>query len=397
MAAYIYTGFTRDGKPVKGIKEAVSKQQAMTLLTAQGILISEIQQNTPKTGSPISKVFRHKKNLADLYFQLSLLLRSGIPLVEAIDIVVRTTKNAKERAILQDTATKVSEGMRFSDALGKHIEYFDPMYVNLVKASEKIGRLADVLMDIAEYEEQKKKNADKLVSALVYPITILLLGLGVLGFMLAVIVPKMQGVFAATKQEIPNSTKILLAVANFSKEYGVVVIIAIILIALGLQYFYRRNRKFRMRVDKRLFLFGVVAQSAVARFSYILAFQLREGLPLTDGLFYATETMSNHYMKMIMGEVREKVQSGIKFSVAVKDAKIFPELFPAAVSTGESSGNMPELLERVNEFYSKRIDKRISGLLSILEPLFIVTIGILVAFVVLSIMQPILNMNTMIG
>ncbi|MDR2104646.1 MAG: type II secretion system F family protein [Deferribacteraceae bacterium] len=396
MSAFKYEGFTKSGRSVKGVKEALSRQQALVQLTAEGVLISSIAPASIKPKGVFAGIFKARKNLADIYFQLALLLRSGIPLVDAINIIIRSSKNAAERETLIDVASKVSEGMRFSDALDKHSGYFEPMYVNLVKASERIGRLSDVLMDIAEYEETKSENTDKLVSAMIYPAVVLIMGFGVLGFLMAVIVPKMQGIFSAVKQELPASTKLLLAAADFSKEFGGFLILLFVFIIFALQYIYRNNNKFRMNIDRYLFRSNLAAQSAVARFVYILAFQLREGLPLADSLYFATKTVRNSYMRSILEDAREKVLSGVKFSTALKNAGVFPELFPAAAAIGESSGTLPELLGRVHLFYTKRIDKFISGALSIVSPLFIVIVGALVAFVVISIMLPLLSMSSLV-
>jgi type II secretory pathway component PulF len=150
-------------------------------------------------------------------------------------------------------------------------------------------------------------------------------------------------------------------------------------------------------VDKRIYSFEIVGQQIVSRFTHILAFQLKEGLPLSDALYHATQTVTNSYIKGVLLDIREKVQAGVKFSQAVKDAGIFPELFPAALTTGESSGNMSELIERVSEFYSKRIDTFTTTFLSIIEPLFIILLGLMIGFVVISIMLPLMTINTMIG
>ena len=398
MATFHYRGVTKTGKNVKGYKDAASKQSVLSELTAEGIFITEIKlgDSTKKSGF-LSRIKSSKKNLADYFFQLSLLLRSGIPLVEALGIIARTTESEKEKGIIMDSASKVSEGMRFSDALAYHENYYSPMYVNLIKASENVGRLSAVLMDIATYEENKRANADKLSSALVYPIVILLIGLGVLVFMLTVIVPKMRSIFEAAGQDIPVMTKILLSVSGFVQHYGLFFFLLIALAALIFRYFYKRNEKFRLRIDERLFKSELIAQSAITRFAHILAFQLREGLPLTDALYYSTLTMTNKYFRRVLEDVRKEVQSGVKFSRSVKDAGIFPELFPAAVSTGESAGNMPELLERVTEFYGRKIEKYTSAILSVLEPVFIVCIGLLVGFVVLAIMVPLMNMGSLAG
>lgn len=150
------------------------------------------------------------------------------------------------------------------------------------------------------------------------------------------------------------------------------------------------------RIDKKLFKINLVSHVSVSKFAHVLSFQLKEGLPLTDALHYASLVIDNKYMYNIVSQVRESVQAGTKFSVAVRNAGIFPELFPAAVSTGESSGNMPELLERVNEFYSKNVDKFLTSFISAIEPIFIVIIGVLVGFIVVSIMQPLFSMNSLV-
>ncbi len=295
-----------------------------------------------------------------------------------------------------ESASKVSEGMRFSDSLSKYPKIFEPMYVNLIKASEQVGKLAAILADIAVYEEDKRKNTDKIKTAMVYPMTILVMGFAVLGFLLAFVVPKMESIFASMKQQIPASTQFLLHVSDFVSEYGLVLLLFIMFIIFSIRYLYRNNNKFRLALDKKLFKINLVSHVSVSKFAHVLSFQLKEGLPLTDALHYASLVIDNKYMYNIVSQVRESVQAGTKFSVAVRNAGIFPELFPAAVSTGESSGNMPELLERVNEFYSKNVDKFLTSFISAIEPIFIVIIGVLVGFIVVSIMQPLFSMNSLV-
>ncbi len=398
MATYSYKGVSKTGKNVKGVRESISRQTLTSELLSEGIFVTEIvdAQLKKKSFEKFEALLSSKKNLADTFFQLSLLLRSGIPLVEAIKIISKTTKHVKVKNALLEVSARVSEGMRFSEALSRYPNIFDPMYVNLIRASEQVGRLSAVLADIAVYEEDKRKNSDKLTSAMVYPMTILVLGLGVLGFLLTFVVPKMESIFESMKQNIPASTKFLLAVSDFMGNYGVFLLFFIFFIIFLLRYLYKNNKKFRLKVDKRIYKINLVASVSVAKFAHVLAFQLKEGLPLTDAIHFASETIDNLYLKEVIANVRTSVQSGTKFSVAVKNAAIFPELFPAAVSTGESSGNMPELLERVNEFYSKQVDKLLSSFVSIIEPLFIVFIGVLVGFIVVSIMQPLFQMNTLV-
>ena len=398
MAAYSYKGISKTGKEVKGVREAVSRQALTSELLSEGIFVSSISDMREKQPffAKLQEAFAKKLNLSDTFFQLSLLLRSGIPLVEALKIVAKSTKEQHLKNALLESASKVSEGMRFSDSLSKYPKIFEPMYVNLIKASEQVGKLAAVLADIAVYEEDKRKNTDKIKTAMVYPMTILVMGFAVLGFLLAFVVPKMESIFASMKQQIPASTQFLLKVSDFVSEYGLVLLLFIMFIIFTLRYLYKNNNKFRLAVDKKLFKINLVSHVSVSKFAHVLSFQLKEGLPLTDALHYASLVIDNKYMFDIVSQVKEAVQAGTKFSVAVRNAGIFPELFPAAVSTAESSGNMPELLERVNEFYSKNVDKFLTSFISAIEPIFIVIIGVLVGFIVVSIMQPLFSMNSLV-
>ena len=399
MASFNYTGTTADGRIERGTKESTSKIALTNELMRQGVFVSDISEVSIKKGQfdTFRTLFSAKKNLADTFFQLSLLLRSGITLVEAINIIAKSEKNEGLREALLDSASKVSEGMRFSESLARFPNIFDSMYVNLIKASENIGRLSAVLGDIAEYEEYKQKNNDKVSSALVYPMTILVMGMGVLGFLLSVVVPKMEKIFSSMKQEVPGTTKFLLAISDFVVNYGIILLVFLLFVIFVTRYNFRNNVKFRLKVDKRLYNIKLVSTTLVAKFAHILAFQLREGLPLTDALAHAGSTLNNRYIQSVINDVRTSVQSGVKFSRAIKNAEVFPELFPAAVSTGESSGNMPDLLDRVNEFYSKQVDKFLTRLVSLIEPLFIVFIGGMVGFIIVSIMQPLFQMNSMVG
>ncbi len=398
MAAYSYKGISKTGKEVKGVREAPSKHILTSELLSEGIFVSSISdmQSKPSIFAKIQEIFAKKINLADTFFQLSLLLRSGIPLVEALGIVAKSTKEQHLKNALMESASKISEGMRFSESLSKYPKIFEPMYVNLIKASEQVGKLAAVLADIAVYEEDKRKNTDKIKTAMVYPMTILVMGFAVLGFLLAFVVPKMESIFSSMKQQIPASTQFLLKASDFVSEYGLILLIFIMFIIFSIRYLYGNNDKFRLAVDKKLFKINLISHVSVSKFAHVLSFQLKEGLPLTDALHYASLIIDNKYMFNIVSQVREAVQAGTKFSTAVRNAGIFPELFPAAVSTGESSGNMPELLERVNEFYSKNVDKFLTSFISAIEPIFIVIIGVLVGFIVVSIMQPLFSMNALV-
>ena len=397
MPTFSYTGITKKGKKIKGVKDSLSKTSLLVELKQSGIFISDIEKITSKKKLPINISFGNNKNQqSDIFFQLSLLLKSGIPLVEALKIVAGSVRNERLKRMLLDTSSSVSEGKKFSVALEKHKHIIDEMHINLISISENIGRLADVLLDIAAYEEEKKKAFDKIRSAMVYPLTVFILGLGVVGFLLSYVVPKMEKVFSSVNREIPGSTKILIAVGDIIKNHGYWFTILLLILATGLRLFYSKNKDFRMAIDRKLYNLTFIKEILLSKFTHVFSFLLKEGLVMTDALKSSSRTLNNAYLQAIIYKIEDEVKGGIKLSTSVKKNSVFPELFVAAIVTGERTGNLYQILSRVSEFYRKRVDKFSSTFISIIEPLFIVLIGIVVGFIVISIMGPLFELNTLV-
>ncbi|MDY6820254.1 MAG: type II secretion system F family protein [Deferribacterota bacterium] len=398
MPTYTYEGLNKEGKVIKGIKEAPSKTSLLMELKNAGVLVSDVTPSRTKKRISILSIFGNKKKyIPDIFFQIALLLKSGIPLVEAIKVVAESVGSERLKKFLLDVSSTVSEGSRFSVALEKYkYSLIDEMYINLIRVSENIGRLADVLLDIVVYEEEKKKAFDKIRSALVYPITVFVLGLGVVGFLLSYVVPKMEKVFSSVNREIPASTQILIFSGEFIKNYGIFIAVFLLLFMMIIRYLYTKNNIFRFKIDSKLYNIRAIREILLAKFTHVFSFLLREGLPLTDALKSASSTVNNIYLRDVILEVQEDVKGGMKMSKSMESKKIFPELFLAAVVTGESSGNLPGILERVSEFYSKKVEKFSSAFISVIEPLFIVFIGLIVGFIVISIMGPLFELNTLI-
>jgi type II secretory pathway component PulF len=398
MPTFTYEGLNKEGKVIKGVKESPSKTTLLIELKNEGLLVSDITEVSRKKRFSIYFPFANKKKqIPDIFFQIALLLKSGIPLVESLKVVANSITSDRMKKFLLDLSASVSEGTRFSVALEKYKgSLADEVYINLIRVSENIGRLADVLLDIVAYEEEKKKAFDKIRSAMIYPLTVFILGLGVVGFLLSYVVPKMQKVFASVNKQIPTSTKLLIASGDFIKHYGFFVAVLLLLILFGLRLLYAKNKNFRMALDKKLYSFGYIREILLSKFTHVFAFLLREGLTLTDALTSASSTVNNIYLKDALLDVMEDVRGGIKLSKSMEHKKIFPELLVAAVVTGESTGNLFGILERISEFYAKKVEKLSSAFVSIIEPLFIVFIGLIVGFIVISIMGPLFELNTLV-
>lgn len=396
MPVFSYEGLDKQGKKTKGSMEAASKNAALAKLSADGLLVSSISQASEKKRKDIFSFSFRKKGLADVFFQLSILISSGIPLTRALKVTADTIKDGKVKKSLMDMEEKVSSGVRFSDAMEPYKKIYTELYIHMIRTSEKVGRLATVLLDISRFEEEKRKAGEKITSAMIYPSVVLTLGFGVVGFMLTFVVPKLESIFRSAGAEIPASTQLLLFTAGFLQDYGVFVFIMVLLIAVVIRRLYTKGGRFRQGTDKKLYKMAFVRDVTASRLAHVLSFQLREGLPLVEALGNTADSLNNRYVRTAVEEIAESVRAGHKFSEAVTETGLFSELFVAAVATGEKSGNMADLLERVNVYYSRKTEQFTSRFVSVIEPIFIMFIGLVVGFIVVSIMDPLFSINTLV-
>jgi type II secretory pathway component PulF len=395
MPLFSYEGINKEGKKVKDVLEAAGKNAALAKLSADGILVSSVSQASEKKGGRFSFSFR-KKGLSDVFFQLAILLSSGIQLTRALQITADTTKDTRIKKSLLDIQEKVSSGRRFSEAMSAYQDIYTELYIHMIRTSEKVGRLSSVLLDISRFEEEKRKAGEKVTSAMIYPSVVMMLGFAVVGFMLTFVVPKLESIFKSAGADIPASTKFLLMSSAFLQDYGVLVFILVLIAAIAVRRIYAAKGKFRYAADKKLYRIAFLKDVTASRLAHVLSFQLKEGLPLVEALNNTAEGTGNHYVREGLEEIAESVKAGKRFSSAVAESGLFSELFNAAIATGEKSGNLADLLDRVNIYYSRKTEQFTSRFVSVIEPLFIMFIGLVVGFIVISIMEPLFSINTLV-
>lgn len=399
MPIYTYKGIRFDGSKVEGTLEAASKSSLINMLREQQIFVEDVRSISEKRYKSIfsfSFSFGVKKYIPDTFFQLSTLLKSGITLAEALKIVGNQIGNKRLKKVILDIASKVSEGTKFSNVLMNYSDIFDEIHINIIRASEDIGRLSESLENISRFEDDRKKNLDKIKTAMIYPLIVLCVGFGVVGFLLSYVVPKMQSVFSSVKQELPLSTKFLIGAGNFMKSYGLFVAAAIFIIIFLLRYFFKRNQKLRYKIDKWLTRFNLLNNISLYRFTETMSFLLMEGVVLVQAITTASNAMTNRYYKAILQKIAEEVKSGKSFSDSIKEYEEFPELLVAAIRTGERSGNLQSIFSRLSEFYIKKVEKVSNIFLATIEPLFILFLGLVVGFIVISIMSPLFELNQLV-
>ncbi len=392
MAIYKYRGYDPAGKEVKGVVEAPTRTLALRSIRDAAVLPYRIEE----IGKKKRVWFRRRGDAGQLFFQIGIMLKSGLPLTKALEITMKHREQKGVSHVLSAIRKNVSEGRRFSEALAEYPLVFPDVYVNMVRIAEATGGLADVLLNIAAYEEGKKEREGKIKSALTYPLVVGLIGSGVVGFLLGYVVPKMEKIFQSVKIDLPLSTSLLIAAGSFLRNYGLLLSVACGIAIVSLCRMYRRSGLLRRRVDSLLLRLDVLRKAVMARISELLAFQLREGIPLVPALLGCKGVVNNVLIKEEMQRLALEVEKGKPLSEGLKDSDLFDEMLRAAVLTGENTGELAAFLERMAYYYRKDVEGIMGRLTSLAEPVFILILGLVVGFIVVSIMTPLFEMNQLV-
>ncbi|RMG67387.1 MAG: type II secretion system F family protein [Nitrospirae bacterium] len=392
MALYKYRGYDKGGKVIDGVIEASDRKEALRSLQLKDILPFEIEPSRKKR----TWHFRRGFDRGYLFFQLGVMLRCGLPLTRALEIVIKESSNRSIADVLTEVKDDVTRGVRFSEALSRFPEVFTLVYVNMVRVAEATGGLAELLLSIAEYEDKRREQESKLKSALIYPLVVALVGSGVVGFLLMYVMPKMLRIFSSVKAELPLMTRVLVASGEFLRSYG---LILSLLIGVGMVMLYRNYRsggRLRLAIDRLFLRMSLYRKAIIVRFAELLAFQLKEGIPLVVALQGCKGVVSNQLFSDEIDRISREVEKGRSFSDAIRPSAMFDDMFKATVVTGESTGELKEFLLRVSAFMRKDVEKVTTRVLSLAEPVLIMLLGVVVGFIVLSIMLPLFELNQMV-
>ncbi len=392
MTLYKYKGYNKSGKEITGILEAPDINTAQQSIRAQEILPFLVEPVRERRRLSLSR----KPDVGYLFFQIGIMLKCGLPLTRALDVVIGQSGNRRLTGILNEIKKDISEGNRFSEALRKYSGYFPEVYINMVRIAETTGGLADLLLDIANHEEQKKEQEAKLKSALTYPMIVALIGSGIVGFLLIYVVPKMLKIFNSVKIELPLSTRLLIAVGGFFRSYGVLLIILLSIVFLLFRRYYFHRLGFKAKVDQLLIRIELYRKAAIARLTEILAFQLQEGIPMVLALRATKGIIKNTVLHKEIDRLTSEIETGKSLSEALKKSTIFDDMFKAAIITGESTGELTEFLKKISYYMQKDVERVTKRALSLAEPVMILILGLIVGFIVLSIMLPIFDLNQMV-
>jgi general secretion pathway protein F len=404
MPVYEYRGLSAEGKKVKGLIDAPSPRMARTKLRTQQIFPVDIREEISKTQvaeDPLAKlvVRVRPQDVSILTRQLATLLEAGTPLVSALDAIIEQTDNHAVQKVITQIREEIKEGHSFADALDKHRKVFSDLYVNMIRTGEESGALEGVLLRLADFTENQILLKNRIRAALAYPIIMTIIGAGVMVFLLTFVIPTVTQVFEEMGQTLPLPTRILMAISNLFKGYWWVIIIGCILLIVGIRRYLQTPQGALNwdRIKLRLPLFGGISlRGAVARFARTLATLLQGGLPILNSLEIVKTVVNNQLLAQAIEETKAEVREGEGIAPSLKRSGLFPAIVTHMIATGEASGNLEEMLAKVADAYEAEVETKVTALTSLLEPLIILAMGVVVGFIVISILLPIFEMNQLV-
>ena len=395
MATFKYTAFDENEKNLKGFINASDLDEARLILINRGLNPLNIEKTLQKR----SKVRISNNNLSIFTKQMSALLSAGTPIEKCLVLLSKQSSNSKFSQILLSINEDITEGNSLSSSMKKYPSIFDEIYTSTIYAGETSASLSEVFHDLSIYLDKEAKIRSQVVGALIYPAVLFFVSIAVIYALLSFVLPQVVEQFVSSNVELPLLTQTLLA---FSEVFPII-IATTLLILIGIYVVQITNiipQKYQLMISK-YFLFipligPIILYDQTARFCSSMRLMTKAGLNTIDSLQIAQNTFKNKYLKSQVEKVVNKVIAGTSISKAFAQVQIFPEVFQQLLSSGDLGSQVSEMFEKTKEFLDQEVDTRRNLLLTLLQPIVILTMGVFVMLIVLSIMLPLLQMNNLI-
>ncbi len=392
---YQFTAYTPDKKIVQGSIDATSENMAEEALYQAGYQrVLSLREVRPRLGlKALFPTFFGVKtqDVIDFSHQLATLIESGVTILTALELLKGQAPREAFRKIIAGLVEELQGGSSFSQALGKYPEVFSSTYCQMVKASEQAGNLEVGLRQIAGYMGKRAATTSKVKRALAYPAMVLLMAIGVFVLLITVALPPLIGLFDSLGAELPVATTLLIATADFLINYKFYLLWGALTLVI-LTIVYTRLPAGKLTMDKLKLKIPVISSITVehnmCHFCQITSMLLKAGLPLPQVMDTAIQTAGNRIIRQALADVREKLLQGQGWSQPMAENELFPPLLVEMVTVGEKTGTMDSTLATLADYYEERVDQRINTLVSMIEPVLTVVIGLVVAFIALSLITP---------
>ncbi len=390
-----WEGRDRNGKQVRGETRAAGENQVMASLRRQGVSPTKIKKRRMRSGSKIKP-----KDIAIFTRQLATMMKAGVPLLQAFDIVGRGNSNPSVTKLLNDVRTDVETGTSLSGAFRKYPMYFDNLYCNLVEAGEQAGILEGLLDRLATYMEKTEAIKSKIKSALMYPIAVVVVAFVVVSVIMIFVIPAFKEVFTSFGADLPAPTLFVIALSEIFVKWWWLIFGSI---GGGFYFFmqaWKRNEKMQQFMDRlmlKLPVFGdLVYKSVLARWTRTLATMFAAGVPLVEALDSVGGASGNSVYAIATQKIQQEVSTGTSLTMAMTNANVFPSMVLQMCAIGEESGSIDHMLGKAADFYEAEVDDMVAGLSSLMEPVIIVFLGGLIGGIVVSMYLPIFKLGSVV-
>lgn len=390
-----WEGKDRNGKQVRGETRAAGENQVKSALRRQGVTPTKIKKRRMSSGKSIKP-----KDMAIFTRQLATMMKAGVPLLQAFDIVGRGNPNPSVTKLLNDIRSDVETGTSLSSAFRKYPLYFDNLYCNLVEAGETAGILDQLLDRLAVYMEKTEAIKSKIKSALMYPITVLIVAFVVVSVIMIFVIPSFKSVFSSFGGELPAPTLFIIALSEIFISYWYLIFGGI---GGGIYFFlqaWKRNKKMQAVMDRimlKMPIFGVlVDKSCIARWTRTLSTMFAAGVPLVEALDSVGGAAGNIVYEIATTKIQQEVSTGTALTQAMTNANLFPSMVLQMCAIGEESGSIDHMLGKAADFYEAEVDDMVAGISSLMEPIIIVILGTVIGGIVVAMYLPIFKLGQVV-
>lgn len=396
MPVFTYRGTNRSGGNVSGEVNATSKAELQNILRRQQITPTKMSQKGKEFNLPTFGAGVNSKELAIFTRQFSVMIDAGLPLVQCLEILASQQENKTFQKVLTGTRSSVEGGATLSTAMRQYPKVFDSLYVNMVEAGETGGILDTILQRLSSYIEKNVKLQRAVKSAMVYPIGVLSIAGGVIVLLLWKVVPIFATLFAGLGVDLPLPTRIVIGLSNMiGSIFGLLILVGLVAVIFGIKVWYGTPQG-RYAIDAtilRLPVIGILMRKiAVARFTRTLGTLIASGVPILEGLDITAKTAGNAVVEKALQQVRKSLEEGKSLTDPLKDSNVFPGMVTQMISVGEQTGAMDAMLQKIADFYEEEVDAAVKDLLTALEPIMIVVLGVVVGGVVISMYMPLFSL-----
>lgn len=404
MAAFEYAALDAAGKQRKGVLEADSLRQTRQMLRDQGLVPLRVEPAAERKARAGGGGFSLTRRLGPLdrvllTRQLATLVAAGLPIEEALQAVAQQSEKQHVRALIMGIRSRVLEGHSLAGSLAQYPGSFNDMYRSTVAAGEQSGHLDRVLENLADYQERTFESRRNVEMAMLYPVVLTLLAFGIVGALMVYVVPDMVGVIENMGQELPLSTRVLIGLSEWTQNYWWLLLAVVVGAVAGVRWLLAQPN-IRLAWDRQKlsmpFVSRITRSSNAARYANTLSILTSSGVPLVEAMNIAAEVVSNKLLQRRLGDATQRVSEGSSLRVALEGVGYFPPMLLHMVASGESSGELDVMLDKVARYQQTEVERIVTTLVRLFEPMMLVIMGGLVMFIVMAILLPILTMNQLV-